>query len=505
MNKKVIYSLAVSAALVLSGCGWNNSDDDDDSTEGSVEASKLQNITVCVKGEDICTKTAYDGYFSLNKKAPFELELKIGNSVLGSVVAGSNYNRITPLVLANHDPQLSAMIGAFLHKVAGCDMNDVKCDFSNINNVDLNNSENDNLSLIDKLTLAVGTNLDLGIIKDGNLITLTQDDINRYASANPEMVDDSIGYQGAATVGDLTYFKYDPKNNMVAYNIVGPVFNNVYEGAIRVENVYNNMFFVDNYSNMYFFSKNLGMAITNINNAEDNGANVAVSLGVKIPLQTNVNLAKNKRFNIIDLNSSGDVSFKIMDFNISADGNNTWNSFDANGTWGINDDNSSFKFFDSEGNLTKHFAIKQPATLNGREMIIVDNITGGFGVGVEAKPLTASDINGTFYYQRVQDDGVLCYGEATFNNNSISVTDKYCMQIGGNPDPDSKVSYTKTLELNPVIDPDNNITLTGLAKVIDDTNATYLFVDPKEGFLVEFDTNTKSITFGSNQPLKVNP
>ena len=493
----------VAASLLLMGCGGGGGSSSSNVT-GTVEASYLKGINVCVRGTDNCVRTDANGAFTLNGvSAPVELELKIGNSVLADLNVSSNSYRITPAVLGENNSTVASYIGAMLHGIAGCDLTSNSCDFSNITNVDVNNSSN--LAIINevKQILEQNSSAVININVDGSTVPISEANATLYTTLNPTMSGVSnYNFNGAARAGDYTTFTYNSENSTITYHIKGNVYGDK-NGTREIENLYGNVFFKDKDKDniFYFFSGSLGVAvIPDVN--ESNASQTALVVGMQQPdknlTAADLDLIANKRFNYMEFDTDGSIYFGLIDINSTntADLNGTWTDYGdgSNGRWEVN--GSHLDVFDSNGKIA-NIIIRAGTSRAG---IVVDNVDGGFGIGIEAKPLTINDLKGTYYYF----DGE-CYGKVTVDENGFDYQDEYCMN---NNDMDSG---SGTLVLNPSIDPDqnastdNNITLYGLGQVRDeDGNLTneFVFIEPNDGYYVSVDFSDGDLAIGSNKPLK---
>ena len=504
--KNLILS-GVAASLLLIGCGGGGGSSSSSNVTGTVEASYLKGVNVCVKGTDNCVKTDSNGQFTLSGvKAPVELEIKIGNSVLADLNVSSNNYRITPAVLGDNNSTVASYIGAMLHGIAGCGLTSQRCDFSNVTNVDVNNSSN--LPIINevKQILEHNSSADINITVDGNNVQISESNTTLYATANPTMTGvTNYRFNGAARAGDYATFTYDSENSTITYHIKGNVYGNK-SNTREIENLYGNVFFKDkNKSDVfYFFSGSLGVAIIPDVN-ESNASQTAFVVGMQQPdknlTAADLDLIANKRFNYMEFDTDGSIYFGVIDINSTntSDLNGTWVDYvdNTNGRWEVN--GSHLDVFDSNGKIA-NIVIRAGTSRSG---IVVDNVDGGFGIGIEAKELTASDLRGTYYYFDSDSDGTECYGKTTIsadNNGSFSYQDTWCT------DTDDIDSGSGTLVLNPtVIINRREVNLTGIAQVRDeDGNLTneFVFIDPDDGYYVSIDRSNGDISIGSNKPLK---
>ncbi len=493
ISKIASLCIAGSAAFII-GCGGGGSSSSSSSAQvsGTVEASKLAGVKVCVKNTTNCVTTDSNGKFTINAAAPVDLELKIGDQVLGDITANSNTMTITPRVLADGNVTLASYIGATLHMMAGCDMTAQTCDFSGVSSVDI--EDGNGTTLIDKIkTACLDGKVQINV--NGTLKEVNSTIVSMYESANPDMVSASVTYSGAANAGDFATFTFDPETNTLNYHVTGPVFGDK-NGTLQMQNVYENVFYKDQYNNFYFFSQSMGVAMITF----DDGTTTFVT-GLQTPYTLDTSLITNKTFNIVSIDTNG-IGFDVIEINGSNDTNGTWRSVvsDDNGTWVK--DGKHLVANDSAGSFIGNIIIRPPVVEGGRAGIIVDE-NGGFALGVEAKPLEADEINGRYYYYDEGGD-YMCYGYVDVNGTSYTFKDTYCSD--GEPEEGSGA-----LVLNPSIDPDqnastdNNITLNGFARLKDENGTltkTFVYIDPTAGYYVSVDMESGEINIGSNKPLK---
>jgi len=500
----------VAASMLLIGCGGGGSASTDDTSSatvsGTLEASYLKGVKVCVKNSSNCAVSDANGVFTLSGVTlPAELELKVGNSVLADVNMSTDNYVITPAVLAENNTTVAAYIGAMLHGIGNCDDATGICDFSSVTSVDINTSSDLPVVLELKEILKNNASANINVIVNNNTIMLTEANATLYATMNPGMTGVSTySFNGAASEGDYATFSYDSENGKITYTLSGNVFGNV-SGSREIENVYGNVFFKDKDGDIYyFFSGSMGVAMIPEVNASD-PTQVAYVVGLQQPqkeiTQNDLNLIVNKTFNYIEFDDS-DVYFSIIDINSSntANLNGTWRDYvdGSTGTWEVN--GTHLDVFDSNGNKIANVVIRAGSSRAG---IVVDNVDGGFGVGVEAKPLSNDDLKGKFYYNDTGDD-YECFGTVTVDGSAFNYKDEWCS------DGDVE-SGSGTLVLNPTIDPDNNsstdnnVTLNGIAQVKDENgNLTdeFVFVDPEAGYYISVDMGSGELSIGSNKPLK---
>ncbi len=474
-STKLLLS-SVIAAAVLIGCGSGSASD----VSGSVEASKLEGVKVCVKGTDNCAITDANGKFTLAPTPlPVQLEVKVGDSIIGSASVTSITPTITPTVLADGNSTVAAYIGALLHKAANCSYNDENCSLKNVRKLDID--KNQNLPIVDELKEKLAASATVKVKVNGVEINLTSTDKDLYQTANPTMSGATPTFRGALTRGDFAEFKFDTDTNKVTYKVTGNLYN--ISDTKELKNVYNNVFFTDRDNNFYFFSGTLGVSYINYNN------NQLSLIGLQVPAQeiapSMLKEFVNKRYNYME-NDGTRLSFEFIDIN-SSDVNSlrgTWRKGDGNsGTWEVN---GSHLDVYQNGSKAANIVLRPGISRNS---IIVDLVSGGYGIGVEAKALTNEDMTGTYYYMNLESTGGVCYGKVRVNGTQMSHQDEKCYNS-------TTLSESFGLILNP-----NG--MNGLAQVLDSNgNPTqeYVFLDPEDGFFIRVGSNGLSI--GSSKPLK---
>jgi len=499
-----MVSVATAIVLSMTGCGSNGNSASSSSISGSVQASILQGVSVCIKGTNECAVTDNTGKYTISGYAPPQvLEVKIGNSVVGEVNATSSSLDITPKVLADNNTTLAANIGAMLHKIGGCTIAAANCDLSAINSVDINASSTK--SLVKELADEIGGSGTITLHVDGNDENITSSDVTEYEVEHPEMVSAKVAFSGAASVGDFATFSYDKDANTLSYDINGSVFG-AQSGDQNLTNLFENVFFKDASGNFYFFSGALGVAQIPMSDG-----NVSYVVGLQMPHdQIDTSLIVNKRFNYIDFPSTGNPEFSILDINAtsSTDTNGTWTDVlnDVNGTWML--DGTHIDVLETNGTKFANVTIRPASDINGKAGIIVDNISGGFGMGIEAKPATISDVTGTYSYFSQGLDATSpwsCYGTniVTDNNDGNNSTATYTYTDSQCSIPGDASNGSATFILNPTVDINSSlsITLNGIAQI---SSTEYVFIDNTSGYYVSMDMNASdpSISVGSNKPLK---
>jgi hypothetical protein len=265
----------------------------------------------------------------------------------------------------------------------------------------------------------------------------------------------------------------------------------VEEGDEQLVNVYKNVFFrfKKQPNEGAFISGGLAVGYY----VEDN--EVHYNIGLQYPERNltakDVEFFANKSYNSLFFDTDGTIEFSRVDLNTTnpADLNGTWSSSDGHsGTWVV--EQSHIKFL--ENGYTVAIGFLRPGV--SRAAIVYGDVTdSGFGIGLEAKPLTADELKGTFYYSDTEDN-VTCFGYVNVNGTEFSYKDEMCTD-------NEPKSDEGTLELNPTVTIDGtNVKLNGLAKV--DGEDEYVFIDPVDGYYISINMETHALSLGSNKPLK---
>jgi hypothetical protein len=489
--KKMFYLGTISAvAAMFIGCGGGSSSSGSTSVSGTVEASYLAGVKVCVKGTDNCVVTDSNGKFKLNVAPPVNLEIRVGDSVVGDVNANSATLEITPAVLADNNETVAAYLGTMLHVIGGCKITDMQCDLGNIQKVDID--PNSDKPLVEELAEAVTQNPDVNVTVDGQKVEVDDNDVALYETVNPIMVGESeLYYHGISSGEGFLKFVLDPKTLKLKYTVYNNLGTPVEEGDEQLVNVYKNVFFrFKNEPNEGAFISG-GLAVGYY--VEDN--EVHYNIGLQYPERNltakDVEFFANKSYNSLFFDTDGTIEFSRVDLNTTnpADLNGTWSSSDGHsGTWVV--EQSHIKFLENGDTVAIGFL--RPGV--SRAAIVYGDVTdGGFGIGLEAKPLTADELKGTFYYSDTEDN-VTCFGYVNVNGTKFSYKDEMCTD-------NEPKSDEGTLELNPTVTIDGtNVKLNGLAKV--DGEDEYVFIDPVDGYYISINMETHSLSIGSNKPLK---
>ncbi len=495
--KKEMVGVVLSTLLI--GCGGGggttSSSASTSTLSGAIKASNLKGIKVCVTNKNICATTDDNGNFKLEgAEKGSEVELKIGDSILGKIVLDEDNKTITPELLADNNSTLAAYVGTFLHLVANCEMNSQICDFSNISNVDIDNTTT--LTLLEELKKAYENNSTLiNFTVDGNTKTLSDANVTLYQNTNPQMVNSNeFKFSGAASAGDFATFIFDKENLKLTYQIDGNVFSSQ-SGSRNLVNLFGNVFFKDKANDgiFYFISQSLGVASIPLANGEE-----AFIVGLQTPpkdiTSTSLSLYVNKTYNYMEFTGDGVIRFDRININRASENdlNGTWTTLNGgSGRWIVN--GNHIEFYDGSDKVA-NIILKPGISRNGIIVDLIGNTPSdrGFGIGIEAKPLKESELKGTFYYNNsvLRDEGEECYGKAIIDGTQISYEDSWC------EDSDDKDQGVATLELNPTI---NGVQWNGVAKLED---GVYVFIDAEDGFYVLVDMQNGSLNIGSNKPIQ---
>ena len=287
-------------------------------------------------------------------------------------------------------------------------------------------------------------------------------------------------YTGAASAGDLAIFSFDGEN--LTYNVSGPIFGSK-NGSLSLSPEIPGFLYTDKYNNHYFFSKNLGVAEIELDNGKT--AFVVGLKDVANPTAENLAGTSGKRYLYIEVDTNGTIEGRIL--NIKPD--KTW-SIDGgskNGTWEVKGNYVAAK--DENGTIVANVIVKPGKSRSG---IIVDLADGtGFGIGLEQKALTNSDLTGTYktYYYDPQS-GVKCFGTLEVSENSTTYQETWCSD-----------NSTKTLNLTITANQLCNGTNVDGVACADDGNGTKfnMFIDPVEGYFIAINPDTGEGVIGSAQ------
>jgi len=499
MKKFYLGTLSAITAVLLIGCGGSgsstnttsNSDNSSStSVSGTVEASYLAGVKVCVKGTDNCAVTDSEGHFTINAAAPVELEIKVGNSVVGDVNANSSKVKITPAVLADENATVAAYLGTLFHVIGGCQITDMQCNLGNIQEVDIN--PNSDKPLVEELAEAVTQNTDVTVKVDNQNVVVDDENVTLYETLNPLMVgENELYYHGISSGEGFLKFALDPDTLKLKYTVYNNVGEPIEDGEDQLINVYKNVFFrFKNETNEGAFVSG-GLAVGYY--VED--GEVHYNIGLQYPERNltskDVEFFANKSYNTLFFDTDGSIEFSKVDLNTTnpADLNGTWSSSDGDsGTWVV--EQSHIKFL--ENGSTVAIGFLRPGV--SRAAIVYGDVTdGGFGIGLEAKPLTAEELKGTFYYSDTENN-VTCFGQVNVNGTDFSYKDEICTD-------NEPESGSGSLVLNPTVTINGtSVALNGLAKI--DGENEYIFIDPVDGYYISINPDTHSLSLGSNKPLK---
>ncbi len=491
MKKMSMIAAGLLGLGILSGCGGGGSAlVSEQKISGSVEASYLQNVTVCDKNSGKCTKTASNGSFTLDVPYPATLQLKVGDYVLGDVKADSSNIKITPGMLADGNTTLAGYLGVFLHEIAGESIDAYSCDMSKVKNLDISASGD---TLVSKVKNYLSKHQDLNFTSNEGNYSVGAKDVDYYITLNPLKSGlDSVEYQGAVTVGDFAKFSFNFKNDEVSYQFDGNVLNKMSRKSNFV-NLYRNMFFVAKHSSEFYFITS-GIMLAKVVNSEGDFDIIAIpknygKVSVSDVAKTynlvfkglNINGNVYNGFGILKLNSDGTYVLNIKD--ISSDEFDTYQ-----GKWSMQNGKEVLSF---DGELFMNLSVKVGYKKNA---VVADGIQGGYGFGSEAQDITRSDLK-TYYYLKINrendNETKVCFGntsEKWLNDSSIEVTerDSKCMIVRSYPSKgvitfqeiktDAPVSYEA--DINPTVNINGqSVKLSGIAQIAQDGKFMYSFFD----------------------------
>jgi hypothetical protein len=474
------------AAAMLSGCGGSGGGDGSASTQavrGTVQASILKGVNVCVKDTDKCDVTDKTGAYEIQGVTlPVNLVLKVGESLVGAVAAKSTQFDITPKVLAAGDEKVAARIGSVLHKI-GTPAGGEVVDLSAVKEV-----ANVTGSLVDEIKKDVknGEETKLKVItKEGKVKdhTVTSQDDKKYALDNPGMVAERISYKGGISDGKAVAFTFDPEKDTVEYQI------GAMKGTLEIQNLYKNFVYKDKKNNKYFFSGSVAAG------AVDDSLVVGIQTFGKNDPKVDV---YGKEFALALMNDDEDDEvtlcqaffFKKGDQRVALECSD---DYSAEFTWTEEADNVIK--FQGDGK-TGMLYLRASADADGRSSL-VGNLQDYVIMGAEAKPITDAELNGAsfVYYAAGEDNDKewYCYGDATVKGTKLEHKDAYCS------DGDTG-SGSATLTLNPVY---NGQELNGFVKVTEeDGEVSFGMFDPSNGYFIMIPMNGDEIVVGSDKAVK---
>jgi len=119
---KIVTGLILTSALFGCGGGGGSGNLSGETVSGTVSASKVAGVRVCVNdcNSGNCAVTDSNGTFRLTVNSlPVTLKVCVGDTPLGSVNATSTVVSVNPLTLANGNETLAVEVGALIHAMAG--------------------------------------------------------------------------------------------------------------------------------------------------------------------------------------------------------------------------------------------------------------------------------------------------------------------------------------------------------------------------------------------------
>lgn len=302
-------------------------------------------------------------------------------------------------------------------------------------------------------------------------------------------------YIGAASAGDLASFSVN--GTQLDYNVSGIVFGNQ-SGTLSLNNYFGNFWYATSPLTDIFLSNNLGIARVLIS-----PSTYAYIIGLK-QSSLNVSDISGKEFLYIHMPASGTPKgFRLMiDANQTFTATNITTSAIVTGCWKLDTDHLVARagFTDCStvtDNTADYRVMIKPGT--SRSGIIVDytnnnGLGDGYGIGVEKKMLTTSEVTGTYqgYYYDPSSPGSTGFSEVTVSGNSFvwsdcNATTNTCTQTNSG-----------TLMLNKLCD---NTDMNGTLCATDGSgNQSQVFIDPVDGYYIAVDvTAGNRVEIGSNQ------
>jgi hypothetical protein len=424
---KLLLLTGVSGVFIGCGSGGGSGTSKEIKTiTGSVEASYLKNVKVCVKDSSVCDITDNRGKFELPVSYPANLELFINNYKLGEVEANSQNVQITPGMLADGNATLAGYLGTFLHYASGAGIDASVCDMNNIKNIEINASGDD---LVSKIKTYVKNHQVLQFKTENKEINISLKDVDYYVTNNPLKSGlTTVEYEGAATVGDFAKFEFNFGNDVVNYKFAGNYLDSL-SMKRRFVNIYNNMFFVGkNTSEFYFITR--GVMVAKIVNSKGDFDIIAIPKNYR-PLNVQ-DVAK--KYNIIVKNLKIDGNSYNAFVLLSLNEDKTYSMvlkpltedvvLNITGNWDFKDNNVILY---RNSNEFMNLTIKAGYLKN---TLVADGIDGGFGLGTEAKDITKKDLKSYKYLNIVPIDTrktKVCFGytsEKMLDKKHIQITEK---------------------------------------------------------------------------------
>jgi hypothetical protein len=516
---------------LLIGCGDNESHLVSNTTEnppthnlitvsGVVEASYLKGVKICVKNTEDCAITGDEGNFTIETTSvlPITFEIKVGDSIIGEIKSNSEFIKITPLTLAENNETLAGYIGAMLHKVSSCDLAARKCDLSGVKEINVDEAQV--VPLVKEMMKKLSKSDEMEIKANGKIMKLSKVDAVKYMSINPTLTSKKLKYLGYSfdKKGKLNV-KLDLDKKMLNYMIIDEDDKILVNKTSRVVNKYQNVVFSlkDDNNSFSFFSPSYGAIF------REGGIEYAIEVpDINITPDILKNFI-NKSYNLINLNMFNNYSkltLKSVNVNLLK-GTYMISDFNSNyvGVWNVK--GNYIRFLDSEGKKVMAYGILKMG-VNKNIIVLINPFL--LELGIEAKPISASEVDGTYYYLRykitntnynveilslpkVKQIGILlddekikmkyvqCYGKAIINGTSFSFKDEYCSD--SHPE-----EGNETLIYNPKFMDgfETEINLEGLIMV--KNKSQFIIINKDIGMFSLIDINTGTYFFGSSKPLQ---
>ena len=303
------------------------------------------------------------------------------------------------------------------------------------------------------------------------------------SSSNSSTANSKASYTGAAFQGDLATFTFDGKN--LTYHIQGPVFGDV-NGTIQLTPIIQGetLVYKDKWDDYFYFSGNLGIA--EVYPSDSDIATYIVGLkDVKTPNIADIAGTSGKNYIYLGVSPSGEIEGYIL----TLKPNKTWQLSDGtNGTWTIK--GNYIEAYDNNGNRVANVFIKPGKSRAG---IVVDLLNGGFGIGLEQKPIKPEELTGTYqtyYYKPPTGNNskeIECFGTLTVNGTHYVYKETWCSD--GEPSQPIEANIT----INQLC---NGKQVNGVACA----DGFDIFIDPVDGYFIAINPITHEEAFGSSKP-----
>lgn len=424
--KPINAALIVAASVFLVGCGGGGGGSGTvEKVSGSVQASVLKGVKVCLKDTGVCTTTDKNGKFTLDTTYPATLELSVAGIKLAEVEVKS-YTNITPGLLSEGNVTLGGYLGAFLHKAAGCGITAYYCDLSNVKSLEMNASGD---SLVEMVKNAVQNGV-LYAKANGKNINVTLSDIDEYITSNPVISGKKdLTYQGVMTLGDYAEFKFDVKNSKMNFNITGNVLGK-FSADTHIYNMYNNMLYVNSDASNFYYLTASNMFATVMRNGK-----LYPVIGITknfVKIEESEVIGKTFSLLVKDANIYGEKITSLASLVLNA--NHTFlfvtkdlygNAIKISGIWEFKNDKVYLK--NEDGSNFIILAVKKGKS---QLIAIADFVNGGFGLASEAVKTGREDYTSYSYLKFIEksaNEKEICLGNLRVNkkdDNLVSITER---------------------------------------------------------------------------------